>query len=114
MSTDNEPDTVDVSHIVGLDIQIGPYRRQRCAWCGQLLLDEDLSRMAWQLNLDGTDPGPPGVWPMGAVVEVVGELGSFRGVRIIPEDEWPQSVENPENKALPVGCCAKLDPAVTA
>lgn len=106
-------DDLEVMHIAGMDVQVGPLRRQRCAWCGQLLLDHDLTGMAWPLDEDGTDPGPPGFWPMGAVLAVVGELGSFRGVRVVDEEEWPESVDEPGHKRLPDGCCARLDPAVT-
>lgn len=100
-------------HLVGIDMRIGPLRRQRCAWCGQLLVDEDLSKMSWMLNADGTDPGPPGMWPAGEVIEVIGDLGSGRFMRIVPESDWPDSVSDPGEKRLPDGCCALLDPAVT-
>lgn len=131
-----------VLHLVGLHVQVGPLRRQRCSWCGQLLVDDDLSRMAWTLHpctdCDGTgkvdpdkirsrksddcrtcngtgeiDPGPPGAWPVGAVVEVVGDMDDFRAMRVVPEDEWPESTEVPGERRLPDGCCALLDPAVT-
>lgn len=34
-------------HIIGLDLKIeGRYHRQRCAWCGTKLIDEDFANMA--------------------------------------------------------------------
>jgi len=100
-----------VVHIIGMDVTVdGHLRRQRCAWCGQLLVNDDLSRMAWTLNEDGSDPGPPGPWPMGALVEIVGdskpepgEVLGFRGMRIVEV----------EDGKLPDNACARLDPEVT-
>lgn len=98
---------MDVLHIVGLDVQVGSARRQRCAWCGALLLDDDLTRMAWTLDPDGTDPGPPPVWPIGELIAVDGGVE-----RVVPRDAWPDSA-TPGEKRLPDGCCALLDPEVT-
>jgi len=100
-----------VVHIIGIDVTMdGHLRRQRCAWCGQLLVDEDLSRMSWTLNEDGTDPGPPGAWPVGELVEIVGdrrnepgEVLGFRGMRVL----------DPRPDVMPDNCCAWLDPEVT-
>lgn len=102
----------EVVHIIGVDVLVGARRRQRCSWCGHLLVDDDLARMAWALNEDGTDPGPPPGWPVGDLVAVAGDAGSFRAMRVVPEDEWPESAE-PGHKRLPDNCCALLDPAVT-
>lgn len=100
----------EVLHIVGLDVQVGSIRRQRCSWCGALIQEDDLARMAWQLNPDGSDPGPPGCWPVG---EVVGISGGFPKVtRLVARDEWTMS-EVPGERRLPDGCCALLDPEVT-
>lgn len=98
----------EVVHIVGLGVQVGMVRRQRCSWCGALLQEDDFSRMAWTLNPDGTDPGPPGCWPVGELVAVDGPV-----TRVVPRDEWPDSATDPDEKRLPDRCCAMLDPAVT-
>jgi len=42
--------------------------RQRCGWCGELLLDYDLARLAVPI---GQDP-MPATWPPGAQVVVNG------------------------------------------
>lgn len=55
-----------VVHIAGMVCQIGPLMRQRCAWCGEVLIDYDLSRMAstGDFEIHG--------WAPGALVEVEG------------------------------------------
>lgn len=100
-----------VAHIVGLAVNFGPLRRQRCAWCGQLLQDDDLRNMAWPLNEDGTDPGPPPMWREGGVVVVQGDLDSFRIMHVIEEDDLPDHPDG--GKRLPDNACVHLDPEVT-
>lgn len=98
-----------VVHITSNDVTFeGRRRRQRCVWCGALIVDDDLTRMAWPLNPDGTDPGPPGAFPAGRLVETVGELGAFSIRSLLPlEDNDPNAMLVPDN-----GCC-RLDPFVT-
>lgn len=43
-----------MTHITGLAVIIGPFIRQRCAWCGQIIQDDDASKMA---SIDGQAPG---------------------------------------------------------
>jgi hypothetical protein len=100
-----------VVHIIGLDVLLdGHLLRQRCAWCGHLLVDDDQSMMMMPLNDDGSVPDPPGAWPVGALVEVFGsstpapgEALGFRGMTIV----------EPEDGLMPENCCARLDPEVT-
>lgn len=96
-----------VIHIAGLDVRVGTLRRQRCAWCGAVLLDEDLAaiqvglppgKSEAQARADG-DLDPPGAWPVG---ELVARDGAATYV-----------VEHEDGAVLPEGCCAKLDPEVT-
>lgn len=114
MSAEPRPDpparteTSGVSHIVSHLVQVGPYRRQRCVWCGAVILDEDLSRMSWKLAEDGTDPGPGNGWEAGGVVEIDGSM-----TRVIPGEEWPLSADGSGDRALPANCCARLDPEAT-
>jgi hypothetical protein len=82
-------------HIAGPDIQIGPLLRQRCAWCGAVLLDYDLTRMA---VLAGQDPRPA-TWPPGELIAVDGPTSWY--------------VAHEDGDELPAGACARLDPAVT-
>lgn len=90
-------ETSEVIHIAGLVIETGPYLRQRCAWCGAILVDCDLRRIAVP---EGQDPKP-------ATWEVGGLVARTEGVSwVIPHR---QGVDK-----LPEKACAKLDPAVTA
>lgn len=97
-----------VVHIIGFPAQVGSIRRQRCAWCGALLDEMDFSRVAWSLNDDGTDPGPPPYWPVGDLIEVDGGVQ-----RVIDLDELPDHPDDPESKKIPDNCCATLDTEVT-
>lgn len=83
-------------HIAGPDITIGPLLRQRCAWCGAVLVDYDLTRIAVP---EGQDP-TPATWPVGALVVVNGPSS-----RLVPHVDGEQ---------LPTAACARLDPGVTA
>lgn len=56
-------------HFVGVDVQIGALLRQRCAWCGDVLLDYDLERLAVPV---GEERQGPATWPVGTLVAVDG------------------------------------------
>lgn len=83
-------------HIAGNDVQVGTQLRQRCAWCGAILVDYDLVRVAVPI---GQDPRPA-TWPVGALVEVDGNAS------------WV--VEHEDGATIPAGACANLDHEVTA
>ena len=90
-----------VIHIAGLDVQVGARLRQRCAWCGAVLLDYDLTRVARPLE-PGEDPDAewrPATWEAGALVEVDGP-----GMFVVPHEPGEQ---------LPPSTCAHLDDDVT-
>lgn len=53
-----------VTHIAGRGIQIGPCLRQRCAWCGEIMTDYDLRRIAVP---EGQDPASA-TWAQGDLV----------------------------------------------
>jgi len=84
-----------IVHIAGVDVQVGALLRQRCSWCGAVLIDYDLDRIAVPV---GQDPRP-GTWP-------VGELVARDGVA-------SYVVEHVDGSDLPPEACARLDPAVT-
>lgn len=85
-----------VVHIAGPKVLIGGHLlRQRCAWCGALLIDYDLNLIQVPL---GQDP-MPATWPEGDLVARDGAL-------------W-YVVDHVDGADLPEGACAKLDPAVT-
>lgn len=71
------------THIAAPHITVDDrYLRQRCAWCGELLLDLDLDRVEVPIG----QPGPPATWPMGALVTVDGPASWTAGA---PGDRMP-------------------------
>jgi hypothetical protein len=84
-----------VTHIAGYQVQVGPLVRQRCAWCGALLEDHDLTRVAVP---EGQDPRP-GEWEPSRLVEVDGNMSRV--------------VEHLDGGYVPENCCAALDPQAT-
>lgn len=82
-------------HIAGPDVEVNGRLRQRCAWCGTILLDVDLTRIAVP---EGTDPRP-GTWQLGALIAVDGPA-SYMLPRLAMEP-------------LPDNACAVLDAEVT-
>lgn len=85
-----------MTHLAGSDITIdGRYLRQRCAWCGAVLLDYDLDRVGYTADTP-VEERRPGTWPVGSLVRIDGAM----------------SVAVDEEK-LPLDSCAQIDPAVT-
>jgi hypothetical protein len=80
----------NVIHIAGLGLIVGGrFARQRCAWCGEILVEEDATLIA------STDPGPRDpCWPINSLVRVRKEDGFVAYERIDQSD------------FLPVDCCA--------
>lgn len=77
-------------------MQVGSRVRQRCSWCGAVLIDYDLTRIAVPV---GQEPGGPGMWETGRLVFHAG------GVSYV--------VAHEDGRDLPAGACALLDDAVT-
>lgn len=79
--------------------------RQRCMWCGTVLIDADLSRIAAQLNPDGSAP-PFATWEAGGMVGVNGGM------------QWlvwtAEQTQSRHISEMTETCCMTLDPAVTA
>lgn len=84
-----------VVHFAGIDVRVGDLLRQRCGWCGALLIDYDLATVAVPL---GQDP-MPATWACGALVLVDGGLST--------------TVTHEDGASLPEGACGALDPEVT-
>ena len=84
------------SHLAGLDVRVGPYLRQRCAWCGAVLTDHDLRKVA--IQTDAPDK-TVATWPVGEVIRVDGNMSSV-------------IAHNPGDQ-LPEDSCTALDPSVT-
>jgi hypothetical protein len=86
---------VPLVHIAGHDVQVGSHLRQRCAWCGAVLVDYALDRVAVP---EGTDPRPA-TWPVGDLVAVDGPLSYV--------------VEHEDGQPLPDNACGAIDVEVT-
>jgi hypothetical protein len=85
-------------HVAGAEIQYENLVRQRCLWCGALLVQYDVTRYA---SMDGK---PPTVWAYRALVAVDGEAS------------WevaPQKPNRGEARHAPAESCFMIDPAVT-
>ena len=80
-----------VIHIAGPHVTIGPLMRQRCLWCGYLLIDYDLERIAVP---EGQDP-TPATWPHGELVLVDGNVSTL--------------VDHKDHDPLPPGSCPLAD-----
>lgn len=80
-----------VTHIAGAQVQVGSHLRQRCSWCGAILGDYDLTRIAVP---EGQDPRP-GMWETGKLVRVDGPVS------------W--IVEHEEGADLPGDACATAE-----
>lgn len=102
-----------IVHLVGPCMRIGPIVRQRCIWCGALIRDDDLSRIAFQIPEGKTEEQAradgdfePGHWEIGAWVAVDGVARYV--VRSRAEDEALGA-----DGQTPDGACCRLDPEAT-
>lgn len=59
-------------HIAGFPVRVGNDFRQRCAWCGVVLIEYDYTRIAWTLPADGSPGEPPGGVEIGLLFAVDG------------------------------------------
>lgn len=84
-----------IIHIACVQVQVGSRLRQRCSWCGAVLCDYDLERIAVP---EGQDP-TPAMWQPGVLVAVDGNASYV--------------VEHENGADLPPEACACLDHEVT-
>jgi hypothetical protein len=92
----------EVTHIAAQPIVVsGRRQRQRCAWCGAVLIDYDLARVAVKVE-PGQVPQPPSTWEVGVLVRVVGGYSSVVDPEFVNGE--PQ---------LPENSCASVDDEVT-
>lgn len=91
------PNSLAVTHIAGQTVTIdGRYLRQRCAWCGAIIEDVDLTTIAVAVVEGEEPPGYP-TWPSGHMVLVDGGY----------------TVDLGTSGETPPEACFNLDPAVT-
>lgn len=117
MTTQPEPPPSSITHLAGTAITwAGQFLRQRCEWCGAILVDYDLTLTASivpegkteeQARADGDLT--PATWPVGSFVRVDGDFPQvMTTVEAQPSEEDPTQTQAPEDS------CMRLDPAVTA
>jgi len=83
-----------VTHIAGIDVEVqGRFLRQRCSWCGEILIDEDYANIAM-----------PGEWKKPGHFEI-GRL-----VRVHAGNPKHQEVLGDET--LPDDACAAVGPGL--
>lgn len=72
-----------VTHIAAPQVTIDDrFMRQRCAWCGDVLLEYDLTRVAVPVGQNPT----PATWPTGALVAVDGHASWTLDEERLPDD----------------------------
>lgn len=96
----SEPATM--VHIAGAVVQVGPHLRQRCSWCGGILVDVDLSRISVPVGQEGDYP----TWPVGELICTTHMDPDSGGMTTVLSHE--------DGDPVPDNCCAKLSPEVTA
>jgi hypothetical protein len=116
MMTDHDPETRTVTHLAGEAILFDGRQRQRCAWCGYVIEDQDLAHVAVMLNEDGSTPEYPH-WPPGAFLRTTTN-GGFTGTHIVSDEELayePDEVceEHRASVRVPDDCCMRLPAEMT-
>jgi len=90
--------SASVTHIAGIDVEVqGRFLRQRCSWCGEILIDEDYAMTAM--------PGEwkkPGHFEVGRLVRV--HAGNPKHQEVLDEVTLPDdacAVVGPELEVTP-------------
>jgi hypothetical protein len=85
----------EVVHIAGVQVDIGGrYLRQRCSWCGAVLIDYDLAMMGFSV-VPGEEPKRPAMWEVGVLVLVDGPMST--------------TVEHKDGDKLPPSSCVTVE-----
>jgi len=84
-----EDSQIVVTHLAGIDITVeGRFVRQRCSWCGELLISTDVTILAVPVGQDNTFRS----WEVGAWVEVTtGNPTCYMVVDPPAEDKFPDN-----------------------
>lgn len=83
-----------VIHVAGSQVQVGMQFRQRCGWCGAIILDIDLTDLLNQGNTASVTAWPP---------------GSF----VVVEGDTAYAISESWGGRLPEGHCGLIDFAIT-
>lgn len=100
-------------HLAGLPVRVGDVIRQRCAWCGALIDDLDLTRVAVALEPGQTDDDARRMFVDDDGNPVRGWDG-FVAVDDAGAMIVRYQVPHPADGSIPAGSCMNLDPAATA
>lgn len=91
---------MSTTHVAGIDVtKDNRWVRQRCAWCGEILVDQDATAIQKPIEDIRGDETPAqfvGTWPPGSMVRRDGPVTS-----VVEEDRYPED------------SCLALDPEVT-
>lgn len=125
-------------HLSGPVIAYEARVRQRCAWCGFVICDDDLTRMAFPVepcsrcgvayseetaegeciqgdsvqfgtSHDFAMPDPPKGFVEGAFLEITLDPGGFRGTSVVE----PEPSETEGSVKVPENCCMRLPAELT-
>ena len=83
---------MSIIHIAGFPVQIGSKYRQRCAWCGAVLIDGDMS-CEMVATSDGRRTHGPSKYELGALVDVTIN-GSVTGSAVVAHEDGAQLPAN--------------------
>lgn len=97
----DHPEPAAMVHVAGAAVQVGNHLRQRCSWCGGVLIDEDLALISVPVGQEGDFP----TWGVGELIETTA-LDGQGGMWTV--------VDHTDGDPVPDNCCAKLSPEVTA
>lgn len=100
-----------VTHLAGAAIHFDAHVRQRCEWCGYVLIDQDLTQIAVLVE-DADKPFP--TWPAGGLVEVDAEDadGHAFASRMFSVVE-PELGDDGITPKAPENSCLRLPPEMT-
>ena len=95
-----------ISHLAGVDITAeGRFVRQRCSWCGEILVDVDLSLAAVP---EGQKGNPAATWKVGDWIEVEGVWPTVYRVADAEDGKFPanscmaRELPKPKPRLVPV------------
>lgn len=92
-------------HIAGFEVQFAERVRQRCAWCGEVLIDQELALIA--VAIDPTNPNQDTsfhVWPAGKQIL---HISNFWSIIEDAPGELPGTIN------VDVRCCMRIPPELT-
>lgn len=96
-------------HLAGPDLKVGSVQRQRCVWCGALILEYDLANLAFAVEPGEEPPSGPAMYATGVLVLTTGTWPVMSTV--VEAVLHPDGIENVFS--IPENSCMALDVEVT-